>query len=166
MSEKSIDLLNRAIRDELTAVHQYMFFHFHLEDQGFDLLSTLFERTAIQEMGHVETLAERVLFLKGEVTMRAEEEVKLVHDVKLMLDMACKMEVSSAHDYNMWANECSANADAVSKKIFEQLVADEETHFSQYDHELTMVNQFGDRYLALQSIERSRSVTSGAGGEE
>ena len=30
--EKSIELLNRAVADELTAVHQYMYFHFYCDD--------------------------------------------------------------------------------------------------------------------------------------
>jgi len=42
MHEKSIELLNRAVADELMAVHQYMYFHFHCDDQGFELLSNLF----------------------------------------------------------------------------------------------------------------------------
>ena len=54
--DKSIELLNRAIADELSAVHQYMFLHFHCDDQGYDLLSTLFKRTAIAEMLHIERL--------------------------------------------------------------------------------------------------------------
>jgi bacterioferritin len=49
--DKSIELLNRAIADELSAVHQYMFLHFHCDDQGYDLLSTLFKRTAIAKNG-------------------------------------------------------------------------------------------------------------------
>lgn len=163
MYEKSIELMNRAVRDELTAVHQYMYFHFHLDDQGYDLLSALFKRTAIQEMGHVEMLAERILFLKGDVTMQVSAEIKPVHAVQQILEMACQMEQSSVHDYNLWANECSANADSVSKKLFEQLVAEEEGHFGKFDNELDKVKQFGDRYLALQSIERSKTVSSGAG---
>jgi len=160
MHEKSIELLNRAVADELAAVHQYMFFHFHLDDQGYDLLSGLFKRTAIQEMGHVEILAERILFLKGEVIMKASGDVAPVHDVDKMLDIARKMEEESARSYNLWANECSANADAVTKKIFEQLVGDEEGHFDQYDVELDKVTKFGDRYLALQSIERSKNLAA------
>jgi len=39
MHERSIELLNNALADELSAVHQYMFFHFHLNDQGYDLLA-------------------------------------------------------------------------------------------------------------------------------
>ena len=30
--EKSIELLNKAVNDELLAVHQYMYFHFRCDD--------------------------------------------------------------------------------------------------------------------------------------
>jgi bacterioferritin len=161
MKEKSIELLNKAVGDELATVHQYMYFHFHCDDQGYDLLANLFKRTAIEEMMHIERLAERILFLKGEVEMKAAFEVKKVHDVKEMLHMAVEMEASSAQDYNLWANECSANADAVSKKLFEALVEDEERHGDQFDVEQENLKKFGDNYLALQSIERSKNVAAG-----
>ena len=161
MKEKSIELLNRAVADELTAVHQYMFFHFHCDDQGYDLLAGLFKQTAIEEMGHVEKLAERIIFLNGDVEMVSSSEVKKIHDVKAMLDMAASMETASAEDYNKWALECSKIADSVSKTIFEQLVVDEERHFDQYDEEINNLAKFGDNYLALQSIERSKNRAAG-----
>jgi len=161
MKAKSIELLNKAIADELTAVHQYMYFHFHCDDQGYDLLAGLFKKTAIEEMIHIERLAERILFLKGEVEMVVGGEVQKIHKVKEMLELATKMEESSAHDYNLWANECSANADSVSKKLFESLVEDEERHGDNYDVEMENLVKFGDNYLALQSIERSRNMASG-----
>lgn len=161
MKEKSIELLNKAVADELSAVHQYMYFHFHCDDQGYDLLAGLFKRTAIEEMLHIEKLAERILFLKGEVELVASAEVKKIHDVKEMLKMAADMETASAHDYNVWANECSQNADSVSKSLFEELVVDEERHFDQYDVELENLEKFGDNYLALQSIERSKNIAAG-----
>ncbi len=157
--------MNKAIADELTAVHQYMYFHFHCDDLGYDLLANLFKRTAIEEMIHIERLAERILFLKGEVEMVASDNVKKIHDVEAMIELAGEMETSSANDYNKWANECSANADSVSKKLFEALVEDEERHFDQFDVEMENLNKFGDNYLALQSIERSKSFGSGASQE-
>jgi bacterioferritin len=159
--EKSIELLNKAIADELTAVHQYMYFHFHCDDQGYDLLAGLFKRTAIEEMIHVERLAERILFLNGEVEMLLSGEIKKMHDVKSMLELASQMEESSASDYNSWANECAQNADSQSKKLFEDLVMDEERHLDQYDDETDNLKKFGDNYLALQSIERSKNIASG-----
>ncbi len=161
MKEKSIELLNKAIADELTAVHQYMYFHFHCDDQGYDLLSNLFRRTAIEEMMHVEKLAERVLFLRGEVEMKASHDVQKITDVKLMLELAAQMETASIRDYNEWANECSKNADSASKKLFETLVDDEERHYDQYDKEMENLEKFGDNYLALQSIERSKTIAAG-----
>ncbi len=164
MHEKSIVLLNKAIAEEITALHQYMYFHFHCDDQGYDLLAGLFKKTAIEEMIHVEDLAERVLFLGGEVEMKASQDVKKVTDVEEMLQMAKGMEEQSAMDYNRWANECSEHADSVSKKLFEQLVVDEERHYDQYDDEIENIKRFGKEYLALQSIERSKGRQS-AGGE-
>jgi bacterioferritin len=157
MHEKSIELLNKAIADELFAVHQYMYFHFICDDVGFDLLAGLFKKTAIDEMGHVEILAERILFLKGEVEMQVAEKVEKIRDVKKMLEKAASMEDESAKEYNIWANECAANADSASKKIFEDLVMDEERHFDNYDTELDNLEKYGSDYLALQSIERSKN---------
>lgn len=164
MHEKSIELLNKALGDELAAVHQYMYFHFHCDDQGFDLLSGLFKRTAIEEMMHVERLADRILFLKGDVEMKVSGDIKTVRNVQEMLNIATMMEQQSAADYNRWANDCSSAADSVSKKLFEDLVADEERHYNQYDIEMENIKKFGENYLALQSIERSKTQ-SAAGGE-
>jgi len=159
MKKKSIELMNKAVADELSAVHQYMYFHFHCDDQGFDLLANLFKRTSIEEMVHVEMLAERILFLGGDVEMKLSHEVKPVQDVREMLDMAAKMEEASANDYNNWANECAKNADSVSKKLFESLVEDEERHQDQFEDETENLQKYGDNYLALQSIERSKNVS-------
>ena len=164
--QKSIELLNKAVADELSAVHQYMYFHFHCDDLGYDLLSSLFKKTAIQEMGHVDVLAERILFLKGDVEMVAAHEVQKIDDVKKMLELARSMEEESAKDYNGWANECSANADAISKQLFESLVADEERHYDQYDIEIENIGKFGTNYLALQSIERSKANSAGTTGAD
>jgi bacterioferritin len=49
----------------------------------------------------------------------------------------------------------------VSKKLFERLVEDEERHFNQYDDEMNNLKKFGENYLALQSIERSKNLGSG-----
>ena len=162
MYEESIKLLNKAVADELSAVHQYMYFHFHCEDQGYELLAKLFLKTAIEEMGHIERSAERILFLRGEVEMVAAMEVEKIHDVREMLVKARQMEQDSARDYNIWANEASANNDAATKIVFEGLVADEERHYDQYDMEVDSIDKFGENYLALQSIERSKGIAAGA----
>jgi len=151
-SEQSIGLLNKAVADELAAVHQYMYFHFHLDDLGFAPLAKLFKRTAIMEMGHVEALAERILFLKGDVQMVTGESVETITDPAKMLAKAIEMERGSAHDYNGAAQNCGANIDAVSKQLFERLVGDEEGHQNEFERQLENIKRFGPSYLALQSF--------------
>ena len=113
-------------------------------------------------MIHVERGAERILFLKGEIDMKPSDAVETIHDVRAMLEKAASMEEGSIKDYNKWANECSQNADSASRKIFEELVADEERHYDQYTTEMENMDKFGEQYLALQSIERSKRFSGGA----
>jgi bacterioferritin len=158
MNTKILELLNNALKDELSAIHQYLYFHFHCDDQGLDLLANLFKRTAIEEMQHVEKLADRILFLKGDVEMETKQSVEKIKVVKDMLILASKMETESVKEYNLWANECSALADSVSRQLFESLAADEERHGDQFQKEVDNIMNFGDQYLALQSIERSKKL--------
>ena len=149
---KSIELLNQAVADELQAVHQYMYFHFHLDDQGFAPLSLLFKRIAIQEMGHVEILAERILFLKGDVAMVPAGPVEAIREPEAMLVKAMAMEEDGVRAYNEAALACAADADSASKQLFEQLVRDEEMHYDQYEKQRDNIQRFGLSYLALQSF--------------
>ncbi len=153
MQEKSIELLNTAIADELAAIHQYMYFHFHLDDLGYVPLASLLKRTAIEEMQHAETIAERILFLGGDVEMAVGREVETIQDAQQMLAKAKQLEQESIEMYNRFAVECSQNADSGSKKIFEDLVAAEEGHWDEFDRQSDNVARFGERYLALQSFQ-------------
>jgi bacterioferritin len=149
---ESIRLLNQAAADELQAVHQYMYFHFHLADQGLGRLSMLFKQTAIQEMLHVEALAERILFLKGDVEMVPAGPVEKLADPVAIVEKAMAMENESQGAYNAAALACGANADAVSKQLFERLVGEEEVHFDQFEKQRDNIQRFGPSYLALQSF--------------
>jgi bacterioferritin len=157
MFPESVELMNKAVADEMAAVHQYMYFHFQCDDQGYDLLADLFRRTAIEEMIHIERFAERILFLKGDVKLATDEEVQPIRTVKEMLEMGRQLEEATIKQYNKWANECAAAGDTASKTLFEAVVVQEERHYDQYDTELDNLARFGDNYLALQSIERSKA---------
>jgi len=150
--DKIIQILNQSVASELQAVHQYMYFHFHLDDQGLEPLAAVFKRTAIQEMGHAEQLAERILFLKGDVEMVPAAPVEKIVEPEGMLAKGMAMEDESAEFYNNAALVCSAEADSASKQVFEQLVRDEEGHFDQFEKQRDNIKRFGPSYLALQSF--------------
>jgi bacterioferritin len=156
MNSKSVELLNKALADEMSAVHQYMYFHLHCDNEELGPIAQLFKRTAIEEMTHVERLGDRILFLKGEVEMAASTDVQKITNVYDMLKHARKMEEDSVKEYNLCTNICSHNSDAISKQLFESLIADEERHYNQFDKELNNIDKFGDQYLALQAMEKHK----------
>lgn len=160
----SIELLNKGAADELQAVHQYMYWHFHLDDQGFGPLSLLFKRIAIEEMMHVERFAERILFLKGDVEMVPAGPVEKITDPQKILARAAAMEQEAVTTYNDFALKCGQNADSASKQIFEAMVNDEERHFDLFDKQLDNIKRFGPSYLALQSFEKAPEKPAAAGG--
>jgi bacterioferritin len=161
---KSIELLNRAVADELSAVHQYMYFHFHLDDQGFSPLALLFKQTAIEEMMHIERLAERILFLKGEVELVPAVGVERITDPEKVLAKAVAMEGQSIVDYNDAARVCAEHSDAQSKQLFESLIADEERHQDQYEKQMDNIRRFGPSYLALQAMGSPAEAPPGRPG--
>ncbi len=161
MHDKSIELLNAAIADEIAAIHQYMYFHFRLDDLGYAPLANLLKQTAIEEMQHAEAVAERILFLGGEVEMVAGREVEKIHDAQAMLEKARALEQESIQMYNRFAVDCAQNADSGSKKLFEDLVTAEEGHWDEFDRQTDHVERFGERYLALQGFQGESSEGEG-----
>jgi bacterioferritin len=103
-------------------------------------------------MGHVERLAERILFLKGDVKTAASAPAEPITEPADMQARAAARKQQSARDYNKSALECSANADSVSKQVFEALAADEEAHFDALDKQLDNIQRFGPSDLALPSF--------------
>jgi bacterioferritin len=165
-SSKSIELLNLAVADELQAVHQYMYWHFHLADQGFAPLSAMLRRIAIAEMMHVELLAERILFLKGEVNMVAAGPVERITEPEAIITKAAELEHGAVGVYNKFAMECAQAADSASKQLFESLVNDEESHFDEFDKQLDNIKRFGPSYLVLQSFGSAPPAAAGPQGAQ
>ena len=108
-------------------------------------------------MRHVEKIADRILFLKGDIVMEPTQKMHYISDIREMLSFSAKEEEYAIIQYNQFAKESTENMDSVTKRLFEDLVIDEERHFDQFDTEIDNLERFGDRYLALQSIERSKT---------
>lgn len=53
----------------------------------------------------------------------------------------------------------------MTKKIFEVLIEEKEHHFDRYDIEMENIAKSGDCYLALQLMQRSKSISSGGPGD-
>ncbi|MDL2314936.1 bacterioferritin [Bacteroidales bacterium OttesenSCG-928-C19] len=158
MKTQSIKLMNKAVAAELHAINQYMYFHVHCEDQGNEVMAKIFKMVAIKEMIHVERFSERILFLKGDVIMNPERKIEIITDVQKMIEFSKQLEQETIENYNKWAKMCGDNEDATTKRLFEEILAEEEDHFDNFDIEIDNIAKFGDKYLALQFAEHAKNL--------
>ena len=86
--QKSIDLLNDALGKEIATSLQYMYFHVHFEDAGYEYLSKKMRMISIAEMRHSEELSDRILFLQGDVNMNPSFPTRQITDPKEMFRFA------------------------------------------------------------------------------
>ena len=165
----SIDLLNGAVGKEIATSLQYMYFHTHFEDDRYQYLSKIMREISIAEMRHIEEFSDRILFLQGDVDMNASFRTRQVTDVKEMLRMAMQLEQSTIDSYNEASRIASENKDAVTHKMFQDIIVEEEQHLDTFRTELQNLIDYGEEYLALQSAagskHTSKSFNHSGGGE-
>ncbi len=153
--QKSIDLLNDAIGKEIATSLQYMYFHTYFEDAGYEYLSRILHRISIAEMRHIEEIADRIMFLQGDVDMNASFRTRQMHDTREMLAFAMQLEQSTIDSYNESSKICAEINDAVSHRMFQNLSTEEEQHLDIFRVEMQNIIDYGKEYLALQSVARS-----------
>ena len=148
MSQKVIDLLNKARSREIGAITQYMAQHYELEDSDFGKLASKFKEIAIAEMKHAEKLADRILFLKGEPTTKPAGKAVKGQEIPEMLKTNIGLESEAVQMYNEAAVVCAAEKDQVSKDLFEELLKDEEGHLDSFENIRDLIDKLGAPYLA------------------
>lgn len=154
----SIDCLNDAVRREIASSLQYIYFHIRMEDAGYEYVARYMHRVAIEEMRHSEMLAERILFLEGDVDLNPIAPTRQLHQVEAMFSFAIELERSTIDHYNASANLCAQAGDSVTQRMFQDLAAEEESHLDNFRNELQNMMDYGQLYLTMQSIAHSKSV--------
>ncbi|MCM1150571.1 MAG: bacterioferritin [Alistipes sp.] len=152
----SIDLLNEAVGKEIATSLQYMYFHTRFEDARYQYLSRIMREISIAEMRHIEEFSDRILFLEGDVDMNPSFRTRQITDVKEMLRMAMQLEQSTIDTYNEASRIASEQKDAATHKMFQDIIAEEEEHLDTFRTELQNLLDYGEEYLALQSVAGSK----------
>src|SRR5881392_166121 len=91
---KVIELLNEALKEELTAINQYWLHYRMLDNWGVDKLAAYERSESIDEMKHADRLAERILFLDGLPNFQALGRLRIGESVEEILrgDLELEME--------------------------------------------------------------------------
>ena len=138
-----IEILNEALRHELTAVNQYWLHYRLLEDWGFGKMAKKWREESIEEMEHADDLIKRIIFLEGLPNLQHLDPLRIGENVREVLECDLKAEYS-AHALYKKARELTRDAeDYVTMEIFEKLMKDEEDHIDFLETQIDLHDKLG-----------------------
>ena len=131
VSQKLIDLLNKAISSELQVSIQYMWQHVQVTGIDGVTVEGVFRKTAIAEMKHAERLAERLDFLNGVPTTKPDP-IFVTGSLIEMLKQDEQDEERAILLYKQAIQEAAKEGDFTTRRLIEEILAEEEEHINTF----------------------------------
>jgi len=159
-----IELLNVALKNELTAINQYWLHYRMLDHWGVQKLADFERHESIDEMKHADWLSERILFLDGLPNFQLLGRLRIGESVEEILkaDMALEEEaIPTLRDGIAHAEQVR---DFVSRNLFLKILANEEEHVDYLEKQFDLIKLMGiQNYVQLQSKPANEEGASTGG---
>jgi bacterioferritin len=131
-SDELLALMNRAIAREMQVSIQYMWQHIQwVGVKGFTVRDQL-KLIAINEMTHAELIADRINYLGGVPTTKPDK-INVGETLKEMIENNSQAEEEAIALYRQIIKKCRDEDDVVTRKLFEQILEDEENHLDMFE---------------------------------
>lgn len=149
---KIIEFLNKALKNELTAINQYFLHSRMLKDWGVSKLADFEHKESVEEMHHADWLIERILFLGGLPNMQDMGKIRIGETVEEIL----KADLQLENDAIPLLRDAIAHAetvrDYVSRDLFGKILDNEEEHVDYIETQFDLIERTGiQNYIHLQS---------------
>ena len=149
---KVIELLNEALKNELTATNQYWLHYRLLDNWGVRRLAAFERSESIDEMKHADRLAERILFLDGLPNFQLLGRLRIGETVEEVLRADLELELEALDQLRGAVQHCETVRDYVSRDLFAEILANEESHVDTLEQQFEMIASMGlPNYIQLQS---------------
>jgi bacterioferritin len=148
-----INHLNKALKEELTAINQYFVHAEMCHNWGYGKLGSHIRKQSIDEMRHAEALIERLLFLDATPSMEPMP-LNIGQSVQKQFESDLNLEYGAVKSYNEAVRVSREAGDNTSRELFERLLKDEEGHVDWLEAQLHLIKEVGyERYLSQQIDE-------------
>jgi bacterioferritin len=150
--KKVLELLNEALKNELTATNQYWLHYRLLDNWGVKKLAEFERSESIDEMKHADRLAERILFLDGLPNFQALGRLHIGENVEEILRGDMELELEALGQLKGAIAHCESMKDYVSRDLFSDILENEEQHIDTLETQFEMISRMGiQNYVQLQS---------------
>ena len=149
--KKVIEMLNKALFNELTAINQYFMHAKMLQDMGFSKLAAKEREESIEEMNHADELMDRILFLEGLPNLQALGKLRIGETPGEMLKCDLALEHDAIPDLRDGVEYAESIRDYVSRDLFQKILDNEEEHVDWLETQLGLIEKVGEHnYLQSQ----------------
>lgn len=146
-----VDLLNRVLVNELTAINQYFMHAKMCQNWGFKRLGEVTRKESIDEMKHAERLMDRILFLEGLPNLQDLHKINIGETVEEQLKLDLQLEMSALKLLHEGIDLTRREGDDVSKALLQDILVAEEEHIDWLETQLELIRQVGlQNYLQSQ----------------
>ena len=150
-NQKVISSLNDRLREELTAISQYMVQSEMCANWGYEKLHEAIEKQAKDEMHHAEMLICRVIFLEGMPVVSKLDAIKVGKTVKDMIGNDREAEAAAIKAYNESMELAVKLGDNATRDMLATILQDEERHVDWAEQQRDQIEHMGiENYLANQ----------------
>jgi bacterioferritin len=150
--ERVIELLNEALKNELTATNQYWLHYRMLDNWGIGRLADYERHESIDEMKHADRLTVRILFLGGLPNFQLLGRLRIGETVEEILRSDLDLEYEALAQLKEAVAHSETVRDYVSRDLFAEILANEEDHVDYLERQFDMIRNMGlANYIQLQS---------------
>jgi bacterioferritin len=132
-NQKLIKKLNTLLADELTAINQYIVHSEMCANWGYEKLHNNFEKRAVEEMKHAESLIARILFLEGTPVVSELGKLSIGATIPQQLQYDHEDELKAIQAYNEAILLAGDAKDFATREILEKILNDEDRHLDQIE---------------------------------
>lgn len=150
--KKVIQLLNKLLTGELTAIDQYFIHSEMYLNWGLQRLHERVHHEMEDEREHSRRLIARILFLEGKPDVASRAALAVGADVGQMLANDLALEQGVVGELRAAIADCEKHGDYVSRELLEDLLGDtEEDHAHWLEQQLGLIRMAGlQNYLQSQ----------------
>src|SRR3954466_15022827 len=149
---KVLELLNEALKNELTATNQYWLHYRLLDNWGVHKLAAFDRSESINEMKHADRPSEPIQFLGGLPNSRMLARLHIGENVEEILKADLELELEALTQLRGAIAHCEKVKDYVSRDLFSEILENEEEHVDTLEQQFEMIARMGlPNYIQLQS---------------